>query len=118
VVWKHIAAVSSKTATVFPNLNLLGDGASAACLVAVDRWNELYWRSSDTVNLHAVSMHWDIISILLNVCEEIVIQIIVQEVTSAFCKTLSRIAFAKVFCHVHYYGDIDDLAGSAFIWAL
>jgi TRAP-type mannitol/chloroaromatic compound transport system permease small subunit len=61
---------------------------------------------------------WDIISILLNVCEEIVIQIIVQEVTSAFCKTLSRIAFAEVFCHVHYYGDIDDLAGSAFIWAL
>jgi hypothetical protein len=32
VVWKHIVAVPSEATIVFPNLNLLGDGASTVCL--------------------------------------------------------------------------------------
>jgi hypothetical protein len=61
---------------------------------------------------------WDIISIIFDICNDIVIQIVVQEVTSAFCKKFSGIAFAEIFCHVHHHADIVDLFGSASLWAL
>jgi hypothetical protein len=47
-----------------------------------------------------------------------VIQIVVQEVTNAFCKKFSGIAFAEIFCHVHHHADIVDLFGSFSLWAL
>jgi hypothetical protein len=47
-----------------------------------------------------------------------VIQIIVQEVTNAFCKKFSGIAFTENFCHVHHHGNLVDIIRSASLWAL
>jgi hypothetical protein len=61
---------------------------------------------------------WNIIRIIFYICNDIVIQIFVQEVTNALCKKFSGIAFAKNFCHVLHHADIVDLFGSGSLWAL
>jgi hypothetical protein len=55
MLWRHVVAIQSEAMIVFLNLNLVGDGTRAVCLVAVDRRHSLYWQSTHTVNLHPVS---------------------------------------------------------------